>query len=99
MPAATITAISRSRSAAAAPASPAASSNRGSPSAKAHQFEDRRAEQPIRVAQRLQQLGVAVIVADDELDRLAGRLYRRCELARLSLKFRCLVGPVADEEW
>src|SRR5260221_2560469 len=98
MPAATITAISRSRSVAAAPASPVASWNSGSAAGGAHLLEDGGAEQPMRVAQRLEQLGVTVIVADDKVDRLAGCLRRSRELARLTLELRRLICPVADNE-
>ena len=37
-----------------------------------HLVEHRGAEQPVRVAQRFRQVEMAVIVADDQLDRLPG---------------------------
>src|SRR5438876_10877214 len=98
MPAATITAISRNRSAAAAPASPAASSNRRSAPGEIHLIEHGGAEQPIGAAQRLRQFEMAVMLANDQLGRFAGGLDRGGEVACLALKLWRLVGPVSDDQ-
>src|SRR5439155_7562017 len=66
---------------------------------EAHLLEDRGAEQAVRVAQRLGQFQVAVMVADQQFNRLAGRLYRRGEIAGLTLEFRGLAGAIGNDQW
>ncbi len=39
-----------------------------------------------------------VALADEELDRFAGRLHRSGEIASLPLKFRGLVGAMRDDK-
>src|SRR5262249_34651583 len=55
-------------------------------------------EQAVRIGQRLQHLEVVVALADEELDRFAGRLHRRVEVARLALEFRRLAGTMGENE-
>src|SRR5437868_410003 len=65
---------------------------------EAHLLEHRGTELAVRVAQGFEQLGMAVIVADEEVDRLAGCLQGRGEVACLPLEFRRLIRAVADDE-
>src|SRR5215471_52750 len=65
---------------------------------EAHLLKKGGAEEPIRIAERLEQFCVAVIIADNEVHGLAGGLDRRGEFAGLPLELRRLVGAATDDQ-
>ncbi len=65
---------------------------------ESHLPQLRAAGQPIGARQRLQQLEMVVALADEELRRLACRLQRREEVARLALELGRLAGAVGEDE-
>src|SRR5450830_152201 len=63
-----------------------------------HQLERRAAVGAVGIAQTLAHFEMVEVRRFDQLDRLAGRLHRRGEIAVLALEFRRLIGAVSDDD-
>src|ERR1700686_907101 len=63
-----------------------------------HLLEGGAAHESVRIGERLLGLVVIVALAHPQLDRLAGRLHGRVEVAGLALELRRLEGAMGEDE-